>query len=579
MCHIYIKYNSSIVLYESTINNTNLQINSLWNELSFLTNNAITDDASYMAYINDHPNSTEIISKYEAIKSLQDFVSTYADSLESLETGIDNLLTQIDTKRQSSDDRLEHIELLNQEFYQRFSRFIQEGSWKDDNYIDDNLYYLDALKIVKEAARPKVSYNISVIRVSALEEFKHKIFHLGDIAYIQDTEFFGYADVRGVKTPYREKVLISEITSNFEEPEKDSFKVQNYKTEFEDLFQRINYTSQSYAYSADRYNRINNISTLSGLIDSGVLQDSIDNAKVPITLSGNRITQDATGIIVSDLTQANKQTRITSGGIFVTTDGGDTWKNAVNADGIPTEAISSGVIDIERISIVDSNNKLKWDSNGIIDGSNSISWSRDGIVDANNKITWTSNGIRDAVNSISWTSSGIVDASNKIAWNSDGITAYQASSGSALSTDHFVRLGKNGLELKGGSTGAEGIVYDNNSISGTFNGINVQLMDATSTAAKINRLQIDNNEISYHTCSSSMCEPARGAIRFGANGLSMIADTIIFTATSSQNAAYLTFDIPSAKMVYNWYDSHDGLHTNSIDLKTLGTQNSMNAQS
>ena len=62
------------------------------------------------------------------------------------------------------------------------------------------------------------------------------MFKLGDTGYVQDDEFFG-KDNGG--NPYKEQILISEITSNFDEPDKDSIKVQNYKTQIEDLFQRI----------------------------------------------------------------------------------------------------------------------------------------------------------------------------------------------------------------------------------------------------------------------------------------------------------------------------------------------------
>jgi len=81
------------------------------------------------------------------------------------------------------------------------------------------------------------------MRLSGLEDFKFKDFSLGDISYVEDTDFFGYTyllkDNRKIKTPYREKVVITEITYNLDEPSKDSFQVQNYRTQFEDLFQRI----------------------------------------------------------------------------------------------------------------------------------------------------------------------------------------------------------------------------------------------------------------------------------------------------------------------------------------------------
>ena len=48
-------------------------------------------------------------------------------------------------------------------------------------------------------------------------------------------EFFGYSLIDGT-TPYREEVVINEITAELDAPEKNSIKVQNYKTQFEDLF-------------------------------------------------------------------------------------------------------------------------------------------------------------------------------------------------------------------------------------------------------------------------------------------------------------------------------------------------------
>jgi hypothetical protein len=117
---------------------------------------------------------------------------------------------------------LEKNKEVEKEFFQKYSSFIYEGTWTSEDYVDDNLFYYDALSVSSTSARPKVQYNISVIRLSALEEFKSKVFLLGDVAYIQDNSFFGY-DTNG--NPIKEKVLVTEITSNFDSPEKDSFKI------------------------------------------------------------------------------------------------------------------------------------------------------------------------------------------------------------------------------------------------------------------------------------------------------------------------------------------------------------------
>jgi hypothetical protein len=61
------------------------------------------------------------------------------------------------------------------------------------------------------------------MRLTVLEDFSSKTFDVGDICYIQDREFFGYG-ADGI-TPYKLKIIISEITSYFDEPEKDVIKV------------------------------------------------------------------------------------------------------------------------------------------------------------------------------------------------------------------------------------------------------------------------------------------------------------------------------------------------------------------
>jgi len=61
-----------------------------------------------------------------------------------------------------------------------------------------------------------------------LEEFSSKKFNLGDICYIQDTDYFGY--LADGFTPYKESIYVSEITSYFDSPERDVIVVQNYKT-------------------------------------------------------------------------------------------------------------------------------------------------------------------------------------------------------------------------------------------------------------------------------------------------------------------------------------------------------------
>jgi hypothetical protein len=43
------------------------------------------------------------------------------------------------------DEIIEELNALNKQFYVKYARFIQEGTWTSEDYWDDDLYYLDAV--------------------------------------------------------------------------------------------------------------------------------------------------------------------------------------------------------------------------------------------------------------------------------------------------------------------------------------------------------------------------------------------------------------------------------------------------
>ena len=319
------------------------------------------------AYAKKHPDYTDLITKINARTTCINNISAYQKILTQLRTSITALKATLESLKTEQETIINNLKELHAQFYQKYSRYIQEGSWTSEEYIDDNLYYLDAKSVAYTSSRPQVSYNISVFRISAIEDFEGRVFKLGDITFIQDTEFFGYVFINGVKTPYKEKVLVSEVTSYFDSPEKDTFKVQNYKTQFEDLFQRITATTQSLQYASGEYARAASAIEPDGTINPETLQSSLElNAQLVYSARNNAIVQDSTGITVTDASNPAYKTKITSGGVFITTDGGITWKNAVRGEGIATQYLTAGSINTENISILDGAAKtFKWDSQGI----------------------------------------------------------------------------------------------------------------------------------------------------------------------------------------------------------------------
>ena len=359
------KQESYRVLYSGLLESANQQIKTAKGNLASLA--GVQEYADATEYIQQNADSIEIQSRMAALTSLQNLAVEYEQTLTSVEEAIATLDALIETEEEAQKDIISNIKELEYKFYKKYSRFIQEGTWIDENYVDDNLYYLDAQSVAYTSAFPQVSYNISVLRLSSLEDFKNKIFGIGDIAYIEDTDFFGYVYIDNVKTPYKEKVLIAEISSFFDEPDKDSFKIQNYKTQFEDLFQRINSTTQALKYNEGSYAKAASIVNTDGTINVQTLQQSLNSATALMYSStNNSITQDSTGITVVDVANPNNMTKVTAGGIFISSDGGATWHNTINSEGLATEYLTSGNLNTNSINILDGSfPTFRWDSKGI----------------------------------------------------------------------------------------------------------------------------------------------------------------------------------------------------------------------
>jgi hypothetical protein len=85
--------------------------------------------------------------------------------------------------------------------------------------VDDNLYYLDAQSTLSISAKPKITYEISVLELSQLEGYENYTYDLGDKTTIQDTEFFGWVWRDGIQTPYEEEIVVTELTVVLDSPE------------------------------------------------------------------------------------------------------------------------------------------------------------------------------------------------------------------------------------------------------------------------------------------------------------------------------------------------------------------------
>lgn len=362
------KQTSLQTIYDQYVSNSVTEITTLQNNLCKLVGFDNFDDEKILDYLKTHSDNQEAKNIYSNLITQQHKRESFQASLKLIEASVNELTEVVKGYETELKTKANEKKVLEDTFYQKFSRFIQEGSWTSQDYIDPNLYYLDARSVAYTSSRPKISYNISVIRLNALDEYKGKKFNVGDISFIEDKEFFGYIKGEDAwKTPYHEKVLISESTSWFDSPEKDAFTIQNYKTQFEDLFQRITATTQSLQYSTGEYNRASSIVEGKGVINTETLQNSINiNNELVFKSQNEEIFQDSTGLTLTDKRDPSKRTKLTSGGLFISTDGGVTWKNAVRGEGVATQYLTSGSINTNNIAIYDgAHASFRWDKYGI----------------------------------------------------------------------------------------------------------------------------------------------------------------------------------------------------------------------
>ena len=258
-------------------------------------------------------------------------------------------------------------EKLHQAFYTKYSRFLQEGSWISEDYVDDNLYFLDAQSTLSTSSKPKITYDILVLELSQLEGYENYTFELGDKTTIEDTEFFGWVWRDGIQTPYQEEIVVTELTTMLDQPEQNQIKVQNYKTQFEDLFQRMAATTQSVEYSTGKYQKVSGIIESDGTINITTLQNSIANNALTLQNAKDQsVIWDETGITTTSINNPAEIVRIVSGGVFLSTDGGVTWNTGITGKGINASYITSGQMNVEEVNILNGSfPSFRWDNTGI----------------------------------------------------------------------------------------------------------------------------------------------------------------------------------------------------------------------
>ena len=415
--------------------------------------------------------SLEVISRESAnVTYIEPIITRYKTELVDIENSLSSFVEQ--------------KEALNSEFFKKYSRFVQEGTWISEDYFDEDLYYFDACKVSDTSAFPQISYNINVLEVSGMEEYQNYKFEIGDKTYVEDTEFFGYVKETG--RPYQEEVIISEIQTFLDNPSNNVIKVQNYKTRFEDLFQRVAAATQALQYAEGKYNRASNAIKEDNTISGSVLEKTLNYNFLLSDAISKEIAQGGQVIDLNSVSQPNRYVRLSGLGIQLSKDGGLNWQTAITADGINADVGVFGSLHTNNLTIYNGDDEaFFWDKNGItayntLPGTGTVfnqfvRFTKYGIYgykgsQAQHYIPVSISEIqRDAIFSLTW---------NGLALNSinGGNYVRLSTEGAETSSDHGKKI-----IWAGDSKGDNFIVYEDGSIlakNGEFNG---KLNAATGT--------------------------------------------------------------------------------------------------
>lgn len=276
--------------------------------------------------------------------------------------GINNEIQYWKRERQKI---LNKINLLSEQFYKKYEPYIKEGTFSSGNYLDDNTYYWASVDVLSDSSSPKITYTITPIDISPLPEFKDDYnFDLADTTHVEDIDFFGINKHTGL--PNKEKVLVSSVTEYLDQPSKNNFGVQNYSSQFADLFSAITASVQSLTFNENIYRRASNF-TAKQHISTNSLQGGLDAGGLTLmNTAKDNITIDEEGTQGNDIDNAASKFKVTGEGILFSTDGGETWDIGIGPKGINLDYAKFGTIDTSKLQIVNGDYiYFLWDKDGI----------------------------------------------------------------------------------------------------------------------------------------------------------------------------------------------------------------------
>lgn len=307
----------------------------------------------------DLANATEdqeLITKRRKEKTAKESeVQSQEIVVNSLKSEINSLQNQLDKLQ----DEISQQASFTPELIQELDYFVIESSWRDDNYINAQELYDDAVEYFKELREPKVVIEIDIDNLLNIveEQYYWDKLVLGELIKVKYPQ---------MNIEYMAKII--EINYDLENGEA-TLTIANTKellSDTEKLVQLLYNSSSTASLVENNKYKWNKVNAVSKQV-SNLLTSEWDATKNKIIAGvNNSVEVGNRGIIIRNPDFPNEIVIMQAGVIALSQDGGENWKTAIKPDGIVAERLIGQIIAGQELMITNSSGSFTLDNNGAV---------------------------------------------------------------------------------------------------------------------------------------------------------------------------------------------------------------------
>jgi len=311
------------------------------------------------------PDTTAEKAQVNSLLSQRDSKQVEISLQTNVVNDIQTEITKLEKQLSTLQSEIENQANFTSELRKELNPFIIESVWKDDDYIDEQELYNDALEKFEEIRKPKVVIEVDIVNLMNVieEQYYWDKFMLGDLIKIKYPQ---------MNIEYMAKII--EINYDLENGEA-TLTIANTNellNDTEKLAKLLYSNSSASSLIQSNKHKWDKISAVSKQVNSILTSEWDANKNKIIAGVRNSIEVGNRGIIIRSPDFPNEIVIMQAGIIALSKDGGETWKTAIKPDGIVAERLIGQIIAGQELLITNSSGSFTLDDNGAVFDVNSF---------------------------------------------------------------------------------------------------------------------------------------------------------------------------------------------------------------